>query len=120
MVNIIDIRLRVNQLDQIFDNLNNVFLREDANVHVGRQVQLLVDTITAYITQVISLFREEQVVDNLACTGIIGRICITQLAVDVKHCFLLRVTRVFLKGVIYDRVVRLVRLFLVYEDILNT
>ena len=120
VVDIIHIRFRVNQLDEIFDNFDNIFLGKDTHVHIGRQVQLSVDTITAYITQVISLFWEEQVIDNFACTGIIGWVCITQLAVDVEYSFFFRVTRVLLQSIIYNRIVRLVRFFLVYEDILNT
>ena len=120
MVNIIHIGLRVNQLDQVLNDFNNIFLRKNTHIHISRQIQLLVNSVATYITQVISLFREEQVIDNLTCTGIIGRVCITQLAIDIQYSFLLRVTRVFLERVIYNRIVRLIRLFLVYKNVLNT
>ena len=38
-------------------------------------------------------------------TGIISRICITQLTVNVKYSLFFRVARVFLKGIEYNRVV---------------
>ena len=119
VVDIIYICFWVNQLNQIFDDLDNIFFSEDTHVHVCRQVQFLIDSITTYITKVIPFFREEQVINNFTGTGIIGRVCITQLTVDIKHSLLFRVTRVLLKGIIYNRVVGLVRFFLVNKDVLN-
>ena len=55
------------------------------------QIQLLVDTVTSYLTKIVTLLTEEQVEDNLACTGIIGRIGITQLSVDVPDSLTLTV-----------------------------
>ena len=91
MVDIIDGCLRVNQLDEILDNLDNIFLSQNSHVHIGVESQLLVDSVATYVTQVITLVREEQVLNNLACTCIIGRVGITQLAIDVEHSLLLRV-----------------------------
>jgi hypothetical protein len=53
--------------------------------------ELLVDTIAAYIAQVVTLVREEQVLEDLACTGVISRVSITQLTIDVAHSLNLRV-----------------------------
>ena len=89
MVNIIDCSLGIDQLNQILDNLDDILLSQHAHIHVCVETQLLVDTIAAYITKVITLVREEQVLNNLTRTGIISRICVTQLPVDIKHSFLL-------------------------------
>ena len=77
MVNIIDGSLGVHQLNQVLDNLNNILLRQDTDIHISIQVQFLVDAITTHITQVIAFVREEQVLDDLTSTGIISRVCIT-------------------------------------------
>ena len=105
MVNIINIRFRINQLNQILDDFNNILFCQYLHIHIRSQTQLFVDSIAAYFTKVISFFREEQVVDNLTGTGIISRVCITQLAVDIKHSLFFRVTRVFLKSIKYNRIV---------------
>ena len=89
VVDIIDGCLRVNQLDQILDNLDDILLCQDTDIHARIQSQFLIDTVTAYITQVITLVGEEQVLNHLTCTCIIGRISITQLTIDIKHCLLL-------------------------------
>ena len=120
MVNIIHICFWINQLNQIFDDFNDIFLREDTHVHISRQIQFLVDSVTTYITKVISFFWEEQVVDNFTCTCIIGRIGVTQLTIDIQHSFFFRVTRVLLQSIIYNREIRLIRLVLMQKDVLNS
>ena len=55
MIDIIDSCLRVNQLNQVLDNLDNILLSQHTNIHIGIEAQLLVDTITTYITQVVTL-----------------------------------------------------------------
>jgi DNA-directed RNA polymerase subunit beta len=102
VVNIINIRFRVNQLNQILNDFNNILFCQYLHIHIRSQPQLLVDSVTAYFAKVISFFREEQVIDNLTSTGIISRICITQLTVDVKHSLLLRVRGVFSESVEND------------------
>ena len=97
VVDIVDSSIRVHQLDEIFDNLDDVLLGQDADIHICVQTQFLVDAVTAHITQIVTLVREEQVLNHLACAGIIGRIGIAQLAIDVEHSLLLRVTGVFLQ-----------------------
>ena len=119
VVNIINIRFRVNQLNQILNDFNNILFCQYLHIHVRSQSQLFVDSVTSYLAKVISFFREEQVIDNLTSTGIISRICITQLTVNVKYSLFFRVARVFLKGIKYNRVVGWIRFFLVNKDILN-
>ena len=99
VVDVVDGCIRVYQLNEIFDNLYNVFLGQNTNIHIGVQTKFLVDTVTTYITQVITLVGEEEVLNDLACTGIIGRIGIAQLTIDIEHSLLLGITGVFLQGV---------------------
>ena len=65
MVDIIDSCLRVDQLDEVLDNLNDILLSQHTDIHIRLQTELLVDAIATNITQVIALVREEQVLDNL-------------------------------------------------------
>ena len=55
VVDIINGSLRVDELHEILDNLNDILLREYANVLIGIKIQLLVDTIAAYFAQVVTL-----------------------------------------------------------------
>ena len=59
VVDIINIGLRINQLNKIFDNLDNILFRQDLYIGRSGQIQFFIDSITSYLTQVISLFREE-------------------------------------------------------------
>ncbi len=105
MVNVIDHRLGVDQFDQVFDDLNDVFLGEYTGVDINVEIQFLVDTVTTHIAQVIPLLREEEVVDHLACTRVVGRLGTAQLSVDMPDGIDLRVAGVFLQGVVDDGVV---------------
>ena len=58
--------------------------------------------------------------DDLAGAGIIGRVGVTQLAIDVEHSLFLRVTGVFGQRVEDDAVVLSSLLVLVYQDRLGT
>ena len=62
--------------------------------------EFLVHSVTSYLTKVVTLVGEEQLVDNTACSFFIWRLGITQLTVDMLHGFLLGVGWVFLKGVV--------------------
>ena len=94
MVNIVNCCIRVNKLDQIFNNCNNIFFSQNSSIHISVESQLLINTVTTYLTEVVTLVREEQVLDHLTCTCIISRICITQLTINVVNSFLLRVCRI--------------------------
>ena len=120
MVDIIDSSLWVYQLDQILDNLDDILLCQDTDIHISIKTKFLIDTVTAYITKVVTFVREEQVLYYLTSTCIIGRICITQLTVDVKYGLLLRVWRVFGQCIEDDWEILSQRLILVDEDCLST
>ena len=118
VVDIINICFRVNQLYQIFNDFNNILFCQHLDIHIRIQIQFFIDTVTAYLTQVITFFREEQVVNYLTCTCIIRRISITQLTVNIQHCFFFRVTWVFLQCVEYNRIIRRICIFIMNKDIL--
>ena len=50
VVDIINNRLRVDQLDQILDDLDYIFFRQNLNIIAGSKVQLLINSVTAYFT----------------------------------------------------------------------
>ena len=54
MVDIIDIGFRVDKLDKIFYNFNNVFFGEDLDVGIDLEVEFLVDTETSHVTEVVA------------------------------------------------------------------
>ena len=98
VVNIVNCSIGVDQFDQIFDNLDDVFLGEHTHIRINIKIQLLIDTIAADITQVVTLVREEQVLEDFTCTCIISRVSITELLVDVADSLNLRVALVFLQS----------------------
>ena len=55
MVDIVDSSVRVNELDEILDNLYNVVTCKNAHIHICIQTELLVDTVASNLTKVISL-----------------------------------------------------------------
>ena len=55
MVDIVDSSVRVNELDEILDNLYDVVTCKNANIHISIQTELLVDTVATYLAKVISL-----------------------------------------------------------------
>ena len=66
MVDIVDGSVRVNQLDKILDNLDDIILSQYAYLRVGVKTELLVNTVATYLAQVITLVREEEVLEYLA------------------------------------------------------
>ena len=105
MVDIVDFGLAAQQLDQIFDDGDDVFLCQDLDVIGNVEVQFAVDAVTTDQAQIISLVGEEQLLNDATCRFLIGRLSITQLAVDVFHSLFFRVAGVFLQGLENDRIV---------------
>ena len=102
VVDVIDRRLRVDELDQVADDLDDVFLRQDADVRVGGKVEFPVEAETAHLAQVISLVGEEELVDDVAGRRLIRRFRVAQRPGGVEDGFFLRVGLVFLEGVVDD------------------
>ena len=120
VVDIIDLCLGIDQLNEVLDNLNNIFTRKHTHVGIRIEVELAVDAVATYVAQVVALLGEEEVVDDFARTGIVGGVGITQLAIDVEHSFLLGVGRILGQRVEDDAVVAAVGVFLMYENRLGT
>ena len=116
VVDIVDIGFRVDQLDQVFDNGDDVLARQRANGRIGIQTQLLVDAETTHVAQVIAFVREEQLLDNVARRRLIGRLRSAQLPVDVNHGLLLGVARVLLQGIVDDREIDAREILLVQQN----
>ena len=112
MVDIIHLGIGVDKFNEILDNLDDIFLGKHTYIHICMEVQLVVDTVTTYFTQVITLITEEQIIDYLTCACIIGRICISQLSVDKEHSFLFAVGNILLQSVEDGGIVRRTSIFL--------
>ena len=106
VVDIVDFGLAAQQLDQIFDDGDDVFLSQDFDIFGDVEVKLAVDAVTADQTQVISLVREEQLLDDATGRLFIGRLSVTQLAINIFDSFLLGVAGVFFQSLKNDRIVR--------------
>ena len=120
VVDIIDISLRVDQLDQIFDNGYHILLGQDSDCGIDIQFEFFVDTVATHIAQVVTLVREEQLLDHVASRSLIGRLRVTQLAIDINHSLLLGVAGVLLQCVVNDRIVDTRLVLLVQENGLGT
>ena len=116
MVDIVDVGLRVNELDQVFDDGDDVLARQRADSRIDVQIQLLVDAVTAHVAQVVAFVREEKLLDNVARRRLIGRLRSAQLPVDVDHGLLLGVAGVFLQGIVNDREIDAREILLMQED----
>ena len=55
VVDIVDGGIRVHKLNQVFDNLDDIVLRQHADAHIGIETKFLINTVAAYFTQVIAL-----------------------------------------------------------------
>ena len=119
VVYIIYIRLRVDKFYKIFDDFYYIFFSKNFHIHACCQAEFLIYTITAHIAQVISFFREEQIVYDFSGRSIVSRVCIAQLPVYVQYRFFLRVARVFLQSIVYYGVIGRVSFILVHKYIGN-
>ena len=104
MVDIINGCAGVYELYEVFNNLDNVFFCQDTSIHVYIETKFLIYTVASYFSQVITLVREEEVLEHLTCTCIISRVGIAQLPVDVEHSLLFRVAGILGKCIEDDGV----------------
>jgi len=106
VVNIVNVCLRVDELDEIMNDCDDILFCEDLGAHINVEVELAVDAEASDIAQVIPLVREEQLFNDVTCSGLIRRLGVAQLPVDIEHCLLLGVAGVFLQRIVYDGKVR--------------
>ena len=102
MVDIIDVGLLVNQFDKVFDNRRDVGLRQHAHLVGHGKVQFRVDAVASHLTEVVTLVREEELLDDAAGGLLVGRFRVAQLAIDIFDSLLRVVGGVFLQRVIDD------------------
>ena len=55
MVDIINGSVRVDEVDEVLDNLDDILMSQGTNINAGVKVQLLVDSVTTNLTEVITL-----------------------------------------------------------------
>ena len=104
VVNVIGHTIPRTEADEVFHRGDKVFLGESALVFVDFEIEFLVDLVTTYAAEIITLGVEEEAFEH--ATRILNgwRIARAQLAVDVFKCFVLIVGWVFFEG-LDDRVV---------------
>ena len=116
VVDIVHLRVGVDELNEELDDLNHIFLGQHTRLHRDAHIQLVVDTVTANLAQVITLVREEEVHNRLASRCIISRLGVTNLAVDVQHSLFLRTGGITLQGVEQNGVIALAVALLVEQN----
>ena len=117
VVNIVDDFLRVDQPDEVLDDGYDILVGQHTHLGIDVEAELLINTVATYFTEVVALVGEEEVRENFASVGFIGRVCITQLTIDIIECVVLGVTRVLLEGVEdQGEVQRVLGLLLVQKD----
>ena len=55
VVDIVHFSLGVDELDEVLDDLDDIFAGEHFDIHRRRQAQLLVDAVAAYLAEVVAL-----------------------------------------------------------------
>ena len=105
VVDVIDVGFGIYKLDEILDDLNDVFFGEDAYVCSGLEAELAVDAVAAHVAQVVAFVGEEELLDHVACSCLIRRFGVTQLTVSVHDGLQFGVALVFLQSVVDDGVI---------------
>ena len=77
--------------------------RQRADLRIGVQSQLFVDAETPHVAQIVTLVREEKLFDHVARRGLVGRLRSAQLPVDVHDGLFLRIARILLQRIVYNR-----------------
>ena len=101
VVDVVDIRLRVDQRDQITDNRDHILLGQNADLGRNIQIELLVDSETSYVAQIVALVREEQLLDHVARRRLVGRLRVAKLAIDINDRLFLGVAGIFLQRIVH-------------------
>ena len=98
VVNVIGHTIPCTEPDEVFHRGDKVFLGQSALVVVNFEIEFLVDLVTTYAAEIITLGVKEQAFEH--ATRILNgwRIARAQLAVDVFECFVLVVGWVFFEG----------------------
>ena len=116
VVDIVHFCLGVDQFDQVFDDSNDVFLGQYLYIGFDLELEFLVQTVATDFAEIVSGLGEEELVNDAPCRLLIGRLGISQLAINVFHRFFFRVRRIFLKRVVDNGVVRMLCVLAVQKN----
>ena len=79
-------------------------------------MEFRIDSVTTYVTEVVTFLREEELLDDAAGCFLVWRLGITKLTIDILAGFLGIVGGILLKGVVDDRVVDAVHIVSLNQD----
>ena len=119
MVDIVHFSLGVDELDEVLDDLHDIFAGQHLDIHRRRHAQLLVYAVAAYLAEVVALLAEEEVGYDFAGRRVIRWLGVAQLSVDILDSLLFGVRSIFLKSVEDNRIVDCVGALLVEKDCLD-
>ena len=113
VVDIVNLRLGVDEFHQITDDGDNVLIREHARFHRDVKIQFLVDAVASHLAEIITLLGEEELVERGAGRLLIGSLCALELHVDILDGLLARVGGILLQRVEDHGIVNLLVVLLV-------
>ncbi len=100
VVDIVNVALRIDKLDKILDNRDDILTGKHLDIHRSVKLKFLIDSVAAHLTKIITLVGEEEVLYHLACRLLIGSLRIAELTIDIEHCITLIVGGVLAECVI--------------------
>src|SRR5690606_22308666 len=116
VVDVVDYGFSINQADQVFYDRHDIFGGKYSNVQGGIRTQLFIDSVTPYISQIVTFIAEEKALDYLSCGLFIGSFSISQLAINLFNSFFIGVGAILLECIINDIVIGHVHIFLMEDN----
>ncbi len=98
VINVISHTIACTEANKIFHRGNKVFLGKRALVFVNFEIKFLVDLVTTYAAEIITLGIEKEAFEHATCILNGWRIARAQLAVDILECFILIMGWIFFEG----------------------
>ncbi len=102
VVNVVNLRLRIAQLNEVLYDGDNVLLRKNLIGRIGLNSQFLIQTVATNLSEAVALLAKEKLVDNATRSILVGRFGVAKLTVDVLYGFNLRIGRILLKRIVND------------------
>ena len=94
MVDVVDVAASFMKFDEISNDLDEVFLRQDGVIGRHVHAEPLIDLVTADAAEVVALRREEQTLERLLRRLRVRRVTRTEQRVNLRQRFLLAVRRI--------------------------
>ncbi len=91
VIDIVDNSLRVDETDQVFNDQDDILFRQNPLIVAQVKPEFFVNPVATNFTEIITLFAEEQALDDIAGRLFVRCLGIPKLAVDILHSFLLGV-----------------------------